>query len=98
VKAGVSPVPSGDSPDAKKFTFGLAETEWPGFNPKRLESETIVRKTATEEAAVKPATPKTERPSSTQLRNVVFGGSHQSKGESYEENIFVICLVNNFGC
>jgi hypothetical protein len=37
-----------------------------------------VRKTQTEEAAMKPSIPKTELPPSTQLRKVIFGGSHVS--------------------
>src|SRR5438876_1174 len=41
----------------------------------RLEPR--VRKTQTEGAAMKPATPKTELPPSTQLRKVVFGGSQK---------------------
>src|SRR5450759_4765898 len=35
------------------------------------------RKKQTEGAAMKPATPKTELPPTTQLRKVVFGGSHK---------------------
>jgi hypothetical protein len=37
-----------------------------------------VRKIQTEGAVMKPATPKTERPPSTQLRKIVFGGSLNS--------------------
>jgi len=35
-----------------------------------------VRKTQTKGTAMNPSTPKTELPSSTQLRKVVFGGAH----------------------
>jgi hypothetical protein len=46
-----------------------------------LDRRLTVRKTPTEEATTKPATPKIELPPSTQLRKVVLGGYPKAAGK-----------------